>query len=448
MISWFSRFLLLTALAITGSVSASAQPAPAGAPDAVIVIRAARLIDGRGGPPVTPAVILVRGDRIAAVGPGLQAPPGATVVDLGSATVLPGLIDVHTHFTGETGIHWEDSLLKETPARAALFGAQYARGALLNGFTTCRDVGPSWPFTDVDLKYAIEKGAVPGPRLQVAGNYVSPTGGAGDARQFSIFVDVPLVQNLADGVDEVRKAVRINLKHGADFIKILATGAVQSRGIAPGAQFYSDEELRVAAEEAGRWGRIVASHAHGATGINASLRAGIRTIEHGTLLDDEGVRLLKEKNAYLCPTLYVREATLKQAKLMGIPDSEVQRNIEISRNAYTAFHKGLAAGLDMPYATDIGSFPREQQAREFAVRVREGEAPMRTIVSATRIAAEAMGWTDRVGTVEAGKFADLVAVAGDPLADITEMERVAWVMKGGVVYRDDLPRADTRGRPR
>src|SRR5881296_1934841 len=155
------------------------------------------------------------------------------------------------------------------------------------GFTTVRDMGPTWPYTDIDLRKAIEKGVVAGPRLLASGNYVSPTGGAGDARQFSIYVDVPLVRNLADGPDEVRKAVRTNLKHGADFIKILATGAVLSKGIPPGSQQYSDEELRAAVEEAARWGRYVAAHAHGTGGINAALKAGVRTIDHGSMLDDE-----------------------------------------------------------------------------------------------------------------------------------------------------------------
>ena len=266
---------------------------PQGTPAQITVLRAARLIDGVSTTPVSPGMIRIEGERIAEVGSSVRTPPGARVIDLGDATLLPGLIDLHTHLTGDERVHWEDALVKTTPSQAALWGARNARVTLLAGFTTCRDMGPIWPYVDVDLRHAIDEGAVPGPRLLVAGNYVSSTGGAGDARQFSIYVDVPLVRNLADGPDEVTKAVRTNLKNGADFIKILATGAVLSRGIAPGAQQYSDEEIRAAVTEARRWGRHVATHAHGADGIKASIRAGVRTIDHGSYLDDEAIALLK-----------------------------------------------------------------------------------------------------------------------------------------------------------
>jgi len=302
------------------------------APAPVTVIRAARMIAGTAGTVTGPVVVVIRGDRIASAGSTSQIPDGARIIDLGGATLLPGLIDLHTHLTS-TSVHWEDELLKTTPGQAALYGAHNALVTLMAGFTTCRDMGPTWPFTDIDLRKAIDEGVVPGPRLLASGNYVSPTGGAGDARQFSIFVDVPIVRNLADGPDEVRKAVRTNLKQGADFIKILGTGAVLSKGAPPGGQQYSEEEMRVAVEEAARWGK------------------------HG------------------------------------------------------------------------------QNGREFGYRVRLGQSPIAAILSATKTAAEIIGWSDRVGTIEAGKFADLIAVAGDPLRDITELERVTWVMKGGTVYK-------------
>src|SRR5262245_36057271 len=288
--------ILLTAVCLTAIASMGTAAARQPAPGRTVLIRAAQIIDGRGGPPIANGAVLVRGDRIERVGPaaGLTADQ---VIDLGSATVLPGLIDLHTHLTDEVGTNWESALLTTTPGRAAIYGAVNARTTLMAGFTTCRDMGPTWPYTDVDLRYAIDKGSVPGPRLMVAGNYVSATGGAGDARQFSIYVDVPIVRNLADGVDQVRQAVRTNFKHGADFVKILATGAVMSKGIPPGAQQYSDAELAVAVEEAERWGRFVAAHAHGTAGIKAALRAGVRTIDHGSMLDEEGARLLKETGA-------------------------------------------------------------------------------------------------------------------------------------------------------
>jgi imidazolonepropionase-like amidohydrolase len=402
-----------------------------------VLIRAARIIDGRGGAPLTNGAVLIRDDKIERVGPASDL-RGDRTIDLGKATVLPGLIDLHTHLTDEVGTNWERALLTTTPGKAAIFGAKNARDTLMAGFTTCRDMGPTWPYVDVDLKYAIEKGAVPGPRLMVAGNYVSATGGAGDARQFSIYVDVPIVQNLADGVDAVRRAVRTNLKNGADFVKILATGAVMSQGIPPGAQQYSDEELAVAVVEAHRWGRFVAAHAHGADGIKAALRAGVRTIDHGSMLDEEGAELLKSKGAYFAPTLYVGHTILEQNKELNIPAHQVERERALSGVQEQAFRRALTAHLPIVFATDAGVFPHGRNAKEFALRVGLGQPPMDAIVGATRLAAEAIEWGDRVGTLEAGRFADLIAVTGDPLADITELERVRFVMKGGVVYRDEI----------
>jgi len=418
--------------------------APTRAEEALTVVRAARVIDGRGGEPLRPGIIVIRGERIEAIGTDLRIPPGARLVDLGEATVVPGLIDLHTHLTDEVGTHWENALVTTTPAKAAIYGVKNARDTLLAGFTTCRDMGPTWSFTDVDLRNAIDKGAVPGPRLLVAGNYVSATGGAGDARQFSIYVDVPLVQNLADGVDAVRRAVRTNFKYGADFIKILATGAVLSKGISPGAQQYSDEEIRVAVEEAGRWGSFVAAHAHGAEGVNAAIRAGVRTIDHGSMMDDEGIEMLKTRPTYYVPTLYVGPAVLEEGKSLNIPESEIERSREMTAFRAATFRRALKAGLKIPFGTDAGVFPHGRNARELTLRVAEGESPMQAIVSATRVSAEAIGWSDRVGTLEPGKYADLIAVAGDPLKDITELERVKWVMKGGVVYRDDFSDAARR----
>jgi imidazolonepropionase-like amidohydrolase len=389
-----------------------------------------------------PAMIRVEGDRIVAVGTSVPIPAGARLIDLGDATLLPGLIDLHTHLTGDERVHWEDALLKSTPGRDALWGARNARLTLLAGFTSVRDMGPSWPYVDVDLRRAIDDNAVPGPRMMVAGNYISSTGGAGDARQFSVYVDVPLVRNLADGADEVAKAVRTNLKNGADFIKILATGAILSKGITPGAQQYSDEEIRAAVVEAHRWGKQVASHAHGADGIKASIRAGVRTVDHGSYLDDEAVALLKASNrqVFYVPTLYVFASVERSDEDNPFPESERERSRAVRSTAYAGFRRALAAGLPIGFATDALVIPHGQNAREFSERVKLGESPMAAIMAATSLNAEIMGWQDRVGSLVTGKLADIIAVPGDPLRDVTVLERVGFVMKGGVTYRDDLAR--------
>jgi len=403
------------------------------APAPVTVIRAARMMAGNAGRVTAPAVVVIRGDRIASAGSTSQIPDGARIIDLGGATLLPGLIDLHTHLTS-TGVHWEDELLKTTPGQAALYGAHNALVTLMAGFTTCRDMGPTWPFTDIDLRKAIDEGVVPGPRLLASGNYVSPTGGAGDARQFSIFVDVPIVRNLADGPDEVRKAVRTNLKQGADFIKILGTGAVLSKGAPPGGQQYSEEEMHVAVEEAARWGKHVAAHLHGTAGIKAGIRAGVHTIDHGSMMDDEAVQLLRTHHAYFVPTLYTSASI---AENPNVPESEKARSRQITEVKDASFQLVLKAGLPIGFATDAAVVPHGQNAREFGYRVRLGQTPIAAILSATKTAAEIIGWGDRVGTIEAGKFADVIAVAGDPLRDITELERVTFVMKNGAVYKHD-----------
>ncbi len=406
----------------------------------ITVIRAARLIDGRGGPPLAPAMVRVDGDKITAVGTNLPVPPSAKLMDLGSATLLPGLIDLHTHLTGRNDVHWEDALVKTTPAEEALWGARNARVTLMAGFTTTRDMGPNWPYIDVALRNAIEQGAVPGPRMLVAGAYVSSTGGAGDALQFSLYVQVPTVHNLADGADEITKAVRTNLKNGADFIKILATGAVLSKGIPPGAQQYSDEEIRAAVTEATRWGRQVAAHAHGAAGIKAAIRAGVRTVDHGSDLDDEAIALLKANPyTYYVPTLYTSAALLDEGATT-VPASELARARENRAIKDAGFKRALAAGIPIGFATDAAVIPHGRNARELVVRVGLGEKPMAALVAATSLNAEIIKWQDRIGTVEPGKLADLIAVPGDPLADIAVTEKVGFVMKGGIIYRSELAR--------
>ena len=425
---WRAAIILVLFL---GSV---ALPSPSTAQ--TIVVKAARLIDGRGGPPLEPAMVRIAGERIAEVGATIAVPAGATVIDLGSATLLPGLIDLHTHLTDRDDVHWESALTTTTPPEAALWGARNARLTLMAGFTTCRDMGPTWPYVDVELRKAIDAGAVAGPRLLVAGNYVSSTGGAGDARQFSIYLDVPFVRNLADGPEEIVKAVRTNFKYGADFIKILVTGAVLSKGITPGAQQYSDAEIQAAVTEANRWGRPVAAHAHGAEGIKAAIRAGVRTIDHGSYLDEEAVAMLKQnRGTFYVPTLalgsYIQESST-------VPDSEKARGLVVNEIAVGGFKRALAANLPIGLATDAPVMPHGLNAREIEYRVSLGEPAMHAIIAATSLNAEILGMQDRIGSVTAGKLADLIAVPGNPLTTIAVLRDVRFVMKGGTVFKDDL----------
>ena len=407
-----------------------------------LVVKAARLIDGKGGAPLAPAMVLIDGDRILDVGTNLKVPDGARVIDLGGATLLPGLIDLHTHLCGHYGTHWEDELIKTTPAYSALWGARNARVTLEAGYTTVRDMGTAWPYVDVELRNAINAGAVPGPRMFVAGAYVSSTGGAGDAAQFSEYVLVPSVDNLADSPEEVVKQVRKNFKHGADFIKLLATGAILSKGQSPGAQQFSDEEILAAVTEANRWGRQVAVHAHGLGGIKTSIRAGVRTIDHGSYLDDEAIAMLKATNrkTFYVPTLYTSKIIERDGHKNGVPESEIQRSRMISGIKDLGFKRALAAGIPIGVGSDSAVIPHGENAQELVCRAELGESPMVAIVSTTSLNAEIMGWADRVGAVEMGKFADLIAVAGDPLKDIAELTRVRWVMKGGEVVKDELAR--------
>ena len=419
--------LLACAFVLSAAVTVGAQ---------TVVVKAARLIDGRGGPPLEPAMVRISGERIEAVGTSLPVPAGATLIDLGAATILPGLIDLHTHLTSREGVHWENELTTTTPPEAALWGARNARVTLMAGVTTCRDMGPTWPYVDVELRKAIDAGAVPGPRMLVAGNYVSSTGGAGDARQFSIYLDVPFVRNLADGPEEIVKAVRTNFKYGADFIKILATGAVLSKGIPPGAQQYSDAEIQAAVTEARRWGRQVAAHAHGADGIKAAIRAGVRTVDHGSYLDEEAVAMLKASNraTFYVPTLalssYLQEAP-------EVPESEKARGRRVNEVAVAAFKRALAAGIPIGVGTDAPVMPHGLLWREMAYRVQLGEAPIHALTAVTSLNAEILGWQDRIGSVTAGKLADLIAVTGNPLADIAALQTVRFVMKAGIVYKND-----------
>jgi imidazolonepropionase-like amidohydrolase len=422
------RSMLLAAVAIP----VHAQTTPPAAPTR-IAIRAGRLIDGLGGAPVTDAVILIENERITAVGRGLAIPSGARVIDLSRSTVLPGFIDAHTHVTSQPQNYMED-LFRKSPIDVAISAHVYARRTLDAGFTTIRDVGAG-EFIDVALRNAINAGTVPGPRMQVATLTVGSTGGHGDVTGFSPYVKFGQFSGIADGEVELRKLVRFEVKNGADLIKMLASAGVLSEEESVGAPQFTQEEMNAVVDEAHMWGRKVAAHAHGAEAIKRALRAGVTSIEHASLIDDEGIRLAKEKGAYLVMDIYNDDYIMAEYKRLGYPQKILDKEASVGRLQRESFRRAVQAGVKLAFGTDAGVYPHGWNGKQFAKMVEWGMTPMQAIQSATTSGADLLGWSDRVGSVQVGRYADIVAVDGDPLRDITELERVKFVMKGGVVYK-------------
>jgi imidazolonepropionase-like amidohydrolase len=398
-----------------------------------LAIRAGRLLDGTGAPPVRNAVLLIEGDRITAVGPDVKIPPGVETIDLSKSTVLPGLIDCHTHITSQSGDYLND-LFRRSPIDIAVTAHVYARRTLEAGFTTVRDVGAS-EFIDVALRNAINRGDVVGPRMQVATLTVGATGGHNDLNGFSPYLHMEGFKGVADGPDEIRKLIRFEVKNGADWIKVMATAGVLSEEESVGAPQYSQEEMNAVVQEAAMWGKKVAAHAHGAEGIKRAARAGVASIEHGGMIDEEGVRLLKEKGIYLVPDIYTDEYILAEADTIGLPQKLVEKEKELRKNQLTNWKRAIAAGVKLAFGTDAGVYPHGQNAKQFHSLLALGLTPLQVIQMATTNAADLLGWSDRVGSLQPGRYADLIAVDGDPLQDVTELERVRFVMKGGVVVK-------------
>jgi imidazolonepropionase-like amidohydrolase len=408
--------------------------APAPAARKVTVVKAARLIDGQGGAPIPNPVVVIEDDRIARVGPGLAAPAGAAVIDLGAATLLPGLIDCHTHITGQPGDNYYEDIFRKSPIDAAVVAHVYAKRTLDAGFTAARDVGAA-ELIDIALRNAINRGEVPGPRLQVATLAVSATGGHGDLTGFSPYLSFKGLEGIADGVDAIRKLVRTEVKYGADVIKVAATAGVLSEEDSVGAPQFSQEELNALVEEAHMWERRVAAHAHGAEGIKRAIRAGVDSVEHASFIDDEGIQLAKQKGTWLVMDIYNDDYIMAEFARKGYPQKIIEKERLVGRTQRENFRKAVQAGAKIAFGTDAGVYPHGWNGRQFARMVEWGMTPAEAIKAATIDAAELLGWRDRIGSVEAGKFADLIAVTGDPLKDVTELERVTFVMKGGVVYR-------------
>jgi imidazolonepropionase-like amidohydrolase len=398
-----------------------------------IAIKAGRLIDTKTGAVTNNAFVLIEGDKITAVGPDVTVPAEVEVIDLKDKTVLPGLIDCHTHMTFQPGNYYED-IFRKSPIDVAVIAHVYARRTLEAGFTTVRDVGAG-EFIDVALRNAINRGDVVGPRMQVATLTVGATGGHGDTNGFSPYLKFGGFSGLADGVDEIRKLIRFEVKYGADLIKMLATAGVLSEEESVGAPQFSQEEMNAIVEEAKMWGKRVAAHAHGAEGIKRAVRAGVTSIEHGSLIDDEGVKMMKERGTYLVADIYNDDYILAEFAKFGYPEKIIDKERMVGRTQRENFQKAAKAGVKLAYGTDAGVYPHGWNAKQFAHMVKWGLTPMQAIQTATANAADLLGWNDKVGVIAPGAFADIIAVDGDPLKDVTELERVKFVMKGGVVYK-------------
>ncbi len=426
-----TKVCLVSAVLATFAVFGFAQT---DAPARRVVVRAGRVLDVKSGKTLSNQAIVIEGEKIVSVGAALSAQTtGATIIDLPNATVLPGLIDAHTHLTMNPSFGYQT--LGISNPRQALIGAHNARLTLEAGFTTVRNVGAA-DFTDVALRDAINAGDVPGPRMLVSGPALSITGGHCD-NNYLPFEYHATSDGVADGIAAVQRKVRENIKYGADLIKVCATGGVLSKGDDPQASQFTLEEMKAIVADAHRLGRKVAAHAHGAQGILWASEAGVDSIEHGSYIDDAGIAEMKKNGTYLVPTLYLGDWFLANAEQIHIPDFLLMKAKEVMPVARKNVAHAFASGVKVAFGTDAAVYPHGMNAHEFAVMVKLGLTPLQSIQAATINAADLLGWSDKVGALEPGKWADIVAVDGDPLQDVTTLERVKFVMKGGEVVRNE-----------
>ena len=396
------------------------------------VIRANRMIDVTTGELISPASIVVEDDKIVAVNPE-TLPADAETIDLGDRTILPGLFDMHSHLTLDyfTGDNWTTAAVRETPADWALYGVAFGRQTLEAGFTTVRDAG-TWPgFPDVALMRAINAGRVTGPRMYPAGHYLSITGGHCDVTGYAPgIVELGPNQGIANGVDEILRAVRYQAKHGVKVIKVCATSGVFSAGTQPGAQQYSDLELRTIVEEAARHDLKVMAHAHGSEGIMAAVKAGVASIEHGSMLTPEIIKEMKKRGTYYVPTIYLADIPLPE----NTPQDTINKSNYLGPYVEKSFRMAVDSDVNIALGTDSGVLRHNEIGKEFYAMVRRGMTPLHALQTATVNAADLLGVSDRA-ELKAGKLADIIAVEGNPLDDIRVMERVVFVMKGGDVIK-------------
>jgi imidazolonepropionase-like amidohydrolase len=439
-----TRIALLTVLTVFGQSALAQTPdymAPPYLPPAATVvtaIKAGRLVDVERGTVLRDQVILVKGDKIASIEPAPgHIPAGAKVIDLSKYTVTPGLIDCHTHLVGGDESANASAPLERSEAQETLDGVKNARRTLLAGFTTVRDVGTYRAFADIALRDYINDGLVMGPRMAVAGAYITVSSGGGEVTGLAADVGIPasMRMGVANNADEIRQRVREILNRGADLIKIIATGAVLAAGTKPGVQEYSEEEIHAAVTEAAKYGARVAAHAHGPEGINAAVKAGVASIEHGSLMTDESIRLMKEHGTYLDADIYNGDYINDVGKKQGWSAEILRKNVETTDAQRNGFRKAVAAGVKMTFGTDAGVYPHGLNARQLPYMVKYGMTPMQALQAATINGATLIGWQDKVGSIAPGKSADIIAVEGDGLADISRYTNVAFVMKAGTVYR-------------
>jgi imidazolonepropionase-like amidohydrolase len=425
--------------ASAASGEAAASAAGSSAPRRVAV-RCGRLIDGLSDAVLKGATVLIEGDRIVSLGAGVQVPAGADAIDLSDYTCLPGFIDCHTHLTeGAETDYDEADFLRRSAAEKAFRSIANARLTIEAGFTTVRDVGAYHAFVDTALRDAINRGDVVGPRMQVAGFYVTIPGGGGELNSFAPEIAVPphLRFGVASGPDEVRRVVREGVAHRVDLIKMIVSGAFLAVGNDPNIPQFTEAEVRTAVQEAAKAGLRVAAHAHAPVSILEASRAGAASIEHGSFIDATGIREMKKRGTVLVPDLYDDLYIRGQAGSIAWPEEYVRKEEEAHKIWPASIRKARAAGVRIAYGTDSAVYPHGENGRQFPL-MKEwlGMTSMEAIRSATSVAAELMGWQDRVGALAPGRFGDLVAVRGDPLADLHLLEAVPFVMKGGVVVKD------------
>jgi len=403
----------------------------------VTVVKAGKLIDPDTGKVLTDQTIIIRNNRIENVGAGLAQPAGAKVIDLSKMTVLPGLIDCHTHLAD--GAHNGEPLgqFKKTAAQVALESVPNARVTLESGFTTVRDVGVYRALTDLALRDAINRGDIIGPRMFVAGSYVTISGGAGALTGLAPDIALPwdLRYGEANSPWEVRKVIRQLAHEGVDHIKILSSGAVLTHGSNPKSQEFTPEELQAAVDEANHFGLRVESHAHSPEGIKNAIRAGVASVEHATMIDGEGISLAKQHGTYLDMDIYDEDCIQEDGRKGNVPKDFLEHDAKLGQIQRDNFRKAVTAGVKMSFGTDAGVCAYGTSGKQFALMVQYGMTPMQAIQSATSAAADLLGRSNDIGSVKAGKYADMIAVAGDPLTDIRLLENVQFVMKDGTVYK-------------